>query len=156
MLLTIISKLKMVDLIERGKALIACFPDHEKCAICSTELEVQGHHIYPRHLGGPEDGPLIHLCSLHHLMVHRLSGKNNTIPNEFNATQVKLIKILVRFINEAKIQFENLDPTWIDRKLMFTVPDALLKRAHKRKQDLGYRNMADYLTHLIVKDTSNL
>jgi hypothetical protein len=62
----------------------------------------------------------------------------------------------VQFINIAKIQSENIDPTWFERKLLVKIPDALLKRAHKRKQDLGYSNIQDYVLELIVKDTMNL
>jgi len=109
--------------------------------------------VWPRHLGGPLDGPLLSLCSKHHLMVHHLAGKAKEIPPGFNESQIKLIKILVQFINIAKMQYDDLDPTWIDRKVTVTMPDALLKRAHKRKQDSGYSNLQDYILSLIVKDT---
>jgi hypothetical protein len=142
-----------IDLIERGTALVRGFPDDNLCALCSTSIEVQGHHLWPRHLGGPLDGPLLSLCSKDHLMIHHLTGKKKEIPPGFNESQIKLIKILVQFINIAKLQYDDLDPTWIDRKIIVTLPDALLKRAHKRKQDSGYSNLQDYVLSLIVKDT---
>ncbi len=145
-----------IDLIERGKALCKHFPDSESCGICNTTIEVQQHHLWPRHLHGPEDGPLFPICSAHHLMIHHLAGKEKEIPPGFNENQIKLIKLLVQFINIAKVQAEDLDPTMLDRKIMFTVPQALLKRAHKRKQDKGYSRLQDYLTDLILQDTMEL
>ena len=146
-----------IDLIDRGNALLRYFPDREKCAICGTTIEVQGHHMFPRHLGGPVDGPLLGLCAKHHLMIHHLSGNNKNIPEDgFDTNQIKLVKMLVQFINIAKIQAEDLDPTWIDRKVMVTVPHALLKRLHKRKQDSGFSNLSDYIMSLLVKDTMGL
>lgn len=145
-----------IDLLDRGRALIKNFPNDSVCAICNTQIEVQGHHLFPRHLGGPQDGPLISLCSAHHLLVHRLSGKSKTIPEGFTASQIKLIRILVQFIEIAKIQAEDLDPTFIDRKVPLTVPHALLKRLHKRKADEGYSNLQDYILSLLLKDTLEL
>ena len=86
-------------------------------------------------------------------MIHHLAGKAKEIPPGFTTDQTKLIRILVQFINIAKMQYDDLDPTWIDRKVNLTMPDALLKRAHKRKQDSGYSNLPDYILSLIVKDT---
>ena len=86
-------------------------------------------------------------------MIHHLTGKKKEIPPGFNESQIKLIKILVQFINIAKLQYDDIDPTFIDRKIIITVPDALLKRLHKRKQDSGYSNLQDYILSLIVKDT---
>ena len=145
-----------IDLLERGRELLKSFPDNSKCSVCSTSIEVQGHHMWPLHLGGPQDGPLLALCSKDHLMVHHLSGKKKEIPPGFTATQIKLIRLLVQFINIAKIQFEDMDPSVVERKMMIKVPQALLKQAHKRKQDCGFSNLEDYVLSLIVRDTSSL
>ena len=145
-----------IDLIERGKELAKHYPNFEHCCICGTTIEVQSHHLFPRHLGGPDDGPQIPICSKDHLMVHHLTGKNQEIPPGFTEKQIQLIKVLVRFINIAKVQYEELDPSLIDRKIMIKVPHALLKRLHKRKLDSGYSNLSDYILDLLLRDTMNL
>ena len=126
------------------------------CLICNTAIEVQGHHLYPRHLGGPADGPLVPLCSKDHLMIHHLTGKQSTIPAGFTPAQLRIIKLLVSFINRAKLVYEDVDPTLIDRKIIVTLPDALLKRAHKRKKDIGFTNLQDYILLLVTRDTQSL
>jgi hypothetical protein len=147
-----------MDLLERAAELVKHLPRTGKCVICDTTLETQKHHILPKHLGGPDDGPLIDICSAHHLMIHHISTKN-PIPPGFTPKQIKIIRVLVRFITLAKIEYDNAnsaDKTWIDRKIIVTVPDALLKRAHKRKLDCGHTNLADYILELITRDTSIL
>lgn len=132
--------------------------DPARCCVCNTDLSVQGHHVYPRHLNGPQDGPLVPLCSTHHLQIHYLSGnsKDYRYPTDLTKLGLFKMKALVTFIVRAKLCMEDEDPTLVPRKVIVSIPHGLLQRCHKRKQDLGYSSLGDYLTHLMLNDTMSL
>jgi hypothetical protein len=140
-------------LLHRAAQFVEAVKVTNTCIVCNTNLEVQQHHIIPRHLGGPDDGPLVPICSLHHLLIHRQSSKDES---SFTPAQLQIISMLRRFIIIAKQTAEDMDPTLVDRKSIVVLPHGLQQRAHKRKQDLGYSNFQDYILHLVHADCEKL
>ncbi len=146
----------LVELLEKAQQFVDQYStDPNRCCICGTDLTVQGHHIIPRHLNGPEDGPLAALCSVHHLNLHYITnGKEKpNYPSDLKGVSLFKYKLLAVFIIRAKLLAEQVDPSFVPRKIMVQVPHALLQRLHQRKQDLGYSNLQDYLTDVLVRDT---
>lgn len=52
---------------------------HDETAVCRCTsdhrppvLEYQAHHVFPKYLGGPDNGELVFLCSTGHDNVHEL------------------------------------------------------------------------------------
>jgi hypothetical protein len=141
-------------LLHRAQIFAEKHATQDTCIVCGTPVEVQGHHIFPRHLSGPEDGPLVSLCAVHHLLIHR--APNEALEVNFTPKQQQTIKLLREFINRAKIVYEQVDPTLTDRKSVIVLPHGLLQRVHKRKADLGFSSLQDYYLYLVTKDCANL
>lgn len=145
----------MQDLLEKANEFRKKYAvDSNRCCICNSDLAVQLHHVIPKHLGGPENGPLVPLCSGHHYFLHLVSNSKTTpqFPKLDQSALFKL-KVLSRFILMSKLENEEMDPSFIPRKIMIEVPHALLTRMHKRKKDKGYSNLKDYITEIILNDT---
>lgn len=127
-----------------------------KCAACPPEnrLPVQElHHIWPTSLGGPKDGPLAQLCGSCHNKIHKdaLLVSRQGHPDNQTPVQYLCTKIIVQAMYADVINGENTP-----RNIMFKVSDIQLKKMHKRKLDLGFTNMVDYIKSLIEKDILNL
>lgn len=128
----------------------------ENCCLCGRP-KTEDHHIFPTHLGGPENGPTVPLCSNHHRDLHYAHSKikSGVYPDiAFNskAVQEKALDLVQMLIFASSVEVPKDHP----RKLMFKIPDDLLKKAHLRKIDAGFSNLQDYILNLIVKDTNIL
>jgi hypothetical protein len=138
-------------------------PDHPDLCIFCDDSAMEQHHIVPKHLGGPEKGPLVPLCANHHGRLHYytmklLSGKTpEEIPfPESQARNNELFLLLCQIIIDATIIREgNLNPNQL-RNVGCKIPHSLLIKLHLRKSDLGFSNTGDYLISLIERDVANL
>lgn len=130
--------------------------EDNKCSACppTSALPYQeGHHIWPTSLSGPQDGPLAYICGSCHSKIHKqaLQMYKNLPVENLTVVQAILVKIIVKAMVAEQPNIANTP-----RNIMFKVTDQQLKRMHKRKLDLGYTNLIDYVKSLIEKDLKEL
>ena len=123
----------------------ACFP---KRVVTS-----ESHHILPQHLGGAPDSPQVMLCGSCHTLIHTSALKmaRQEEPDNLTPTQSILVKMIVKCMFADQPNSAELP-----RHIMFTVPDLVLKKMHKRKLDTGFTNLTEYVKSLIMRDIGEL
>lgn len=121
------------------------------CCICKGQ-KFEDHHVFPRHLGGPNEGPTVPLCANHHKRVHQ--GFNSLVkgkPYEFDSGKTEaLSKFIIQCFTNSVVSDQQ------PRKLVIEIPDKWLKKLHLRKVDKGYSNVVEYIKSLIARDISDL
>lgn len=146
-----------------AQVLCAGMDSLEVCCLCRQAPKFDGHHIYPRHLGGPEAGPTIPLCANHHRDLHLVSNAliAGRLPasypfDEQQPWAMLAFAKLCEMIIDCKLLSEGNSAPLQPRKVQLELPHALLVRAHLRKADLGFTNLPAYIIQLIQRDTAGL
>jgi len=114
---------------------------------------MEEHHIWPTHLGGPEDGPKVWLCGNCHAKIHYaalrlIRGKR---PREDDAWLQVAAPLIARIVR-AMYQAENDPLDDAPARIIIKIDKNTLRRIHRRKRDRGYPSLQSYIMALIGLD----
>jgi hypothetical protein len=124
------------------------------CYVCLRFDNLDSHHLKPIAYNGPLDGPQIMLCAICHRNVHTAAnlvykGRQGFI-ELFTPAEFERARILIQCIVNAKIQMESSGrkPDTV-RRLMIQIPHSLHIDLHRKKQDLGFTNLQDFIIQVL-------
>lgn len=130
----------------------------DKCPICLNITKLEGHHVVPKEFGGPENGPMILLCSSCHHNCHYQAendykGKTKVY---FPPDQMERAKPVIFEILRAKQLYETRRDTEVKqlRRVIVNVPDKTLKNLHRLKADKGFKSLDKFLNQVFESITS--
>jgi hypothetical protein len=125
----------------------------QSCPIClNPQLKLEKHHILPKEYGGPEDGPLLEVCSTCHHNIHYTAEAEyvNESANYLLPEQRRRANEYVNAIKRAKQVYEQAGGgDKLKRKVIVSLPQKDLVRLHKVKAIRGFSSLEKFLLHLI-------
>jgi hypothetical protein len=115
---------------------------------------MESHHIWPTHLGGPEDGPQVNLCGNCHSKIHycALALLGGRSINKEDANWLHRAAPLIRRIVKAVHDSEDMDLGAAPARIILKIDKAMLRRIHTHKRDLGFRSLQKYIMTLVLND----
>lgn len=133
-----------------------------KCWACNELRGLDGHHIFPREYGGPDDGELVNICKSCHDIIHdeaefyykngqlRLLDKIHA-PDTFIG---KNLRILIAKIIKAKQMFEAGEVNSGEQRRMTQISwssDQELLMAHAVKKAMHFKSLERAIKHLVFE-----
>ena len=123
-----------------------------KCVICGDNSD-ESHHIFPQAYGGAVNSPQVWLCSSCHSRIHLIAGRIYKGKSyDVNQQWFNRARPLINRIVQAKIAAETADLSNVPGSIILKLPKGKIKLIHRRKLDLGFRNLESYLMALIDRD----
>ncbi len=139
------------------------------CHCCTKKRPVEGHHVWPLELGGPDDGPKVNICGDCHSLIHKEAdmyfkhGKfqdlDHTIPFEQPDGTGKRIRELIAKIVKAKQLFAAGEGDTGEQRRMTQISwdsDQELLIAHDVKRMMKFKSLERAIKHLVFEKFQQL
>lgn len=121
------------------------------CWACGKNEATEKHHLWPIHLGGPQEGTTFFICGNCHHDTHVLANRiyaNKPVDKDYP----KRVVILAKAIVKAKIAMQGTQELEdAEVRMVIKIPASLRKSLHTKKADFGFTNLEDYILHLLKK-----